>query len=64
MPNIHEKFEYQGEKYCRIDFKVSPLARDVIIHYYRNGFEIAIEAYEEARAEYKKAFRATLRAGG
>jgi hypothetical protein len=58
MATIHERFEMQGVHYVEIHFKVTPLARDLIIRCYRNGEEISAADYQTAKAEYKRMWSA------
>jgi hypothetical protein len=58
MATIHEKWEMLGVHYVEIHFKVSPFARDLIIHYFENGIEISRSEYEQAKAEYRKLWNA------
>jgi hypothetical protein len=61
MPVIFERFEILGVNYVEIHFKVTPFARDLIIHRYRDGVEIDRAAYEEAGAEYRRLMKAAGR---
>jgi hypothetical protein len=64
MPNIHEKFDMRGVIYCDIHFKVTPFARDLVSHCFKNGVEISRAVYEEAKAEYRKLQMVSNRIGG
>jgi hypothetical protein len=61
MVTIHEQFNMQGVHYAEIHFKVTPLAKDLIIHYFRDGLEISKSAYEAGKSEYKKIWLAANR---
>ncbi|MDR1251495.1 MAG: hypothetical protein LBK62_04950 [Treponema sp.] len=58
MATIHERFEMRGVHYTEIHFKVTPFARDLITHCYRNGKEISAADYQTAKAEYKRVWSA------
>jgi hypothetical protein len=58
MAIIHERFDMRGVFYTEIHFKVTPLARDLITRFYRDGIEINAEDYQGAKAEYKRLWSA------
>jgi hypothetical protein len=58
MATIHEQFNMRGVHYVEIHFKVTPFFKDLIVHCFRDGVEISREAYEEAKAEYRKLWMA------
>lgn len=58
MATIHERFDMRGVHYTEIHFKVTPLARDLITRFYRDGVEISAEGYQNAKAEYKRLWSA------
>jgi hypothetical protein len=62
--NIHEKFRIQGVLYCEIHFKYVPLARDLIVHCYKNGVEISKNQYEIAKEEHKRLWIAARKQEG
>jgi hypothetical protein len=45
MAIIHERFDMRGVFYTEIHLKVTPLARDLITRFYRDGIEINAEDY-------------------
>jgi hypothetical protein len=61
MAHIHKQFNMQGVQYEEIHFKLTAFAKDLIAHCFRDGVEISREAYEEAKAEYRKLWMAAHR---